>query len=86
MASAQLVADERLARGGRVAFGEDQVEHAQHHFQAIGEQMRGWDVVGDAGILDLALGPHQPLRQRRHRDEEGRRNLRGGQATQRVQG
>src|SRR5260221_7677705 len=51
-----------------------------------GKQVGRGDPVGDPGVMDLVFRPHQALGHRLLRDQEGPRNLRGGQAGQRAQG
>jgi hypothetical protein len=51
----QFMADERLAAGSRVAFGEDQVEDSQDRIEPLGQQVRGRDVVRNARVF-LSVG------------------------------
>jgi hypothetical protein len=67
------------------ALVEDQVHDGQSGGEPVREQMRRRHAERDAGRLDLALGPHEPLRHRRLRNEEGARDLRRGQAAERAQ-
>ena len=69
-----------------VALVVDQVDDGQHGVEAFAEQMSRRDPEGDPGRLDLALGPHQPLRHRALRHQEGAGDLVGGQSAQRAQG
>jgi hypothetical protein len=46
----------------------------------------GWDVVGDAGVFDLAFGAHQALGHGGQRYQECCGDFAGGQAAQGVQG
>ena len=82
---AQALAHEVGAGGGRVALVEQQVQHAEHRRGALGQQVVGRDPVGDAGVADLALGPHQALRHGRLGDEEGAGDLCRGQAGEGAQ-
>ena len=71
---AQVVAGE----GGR-AGGEHQVDHRQHGPEPVGQVGVAGHPVGDAGVADLALGAHQPLRHRRLGHQERVGDLLGGQ-------
>ena len=72
----QLAPDQRIAGRRRVALVVDQVEDLEHAVEALGEQVERRHAIRDAGIVDLALGPDEPLGKRRLRDEEGPRDLR----------
>ena len=72
---AQVAAHELVRAGRRVALVEDQVERRQHGAQPVRQLVVGRHHVRDVRGLDLALGPHQPLRHRRLRDEERARDL-----------
>ena len=74
-----------LARAGGVAFGEDQVEDAQHPRQAAGQLVAAGDPEDDPRVADLALGPHDPLRHRGLGHQERARHLGGGQPGQAPQ-
>jgi hypothetical protein len=80
------MADQGLTGGGGVAFGKDQVLNGQNCIQPFRQKVASRDVVRDIGVFDLALGAHQALGHGRRRDEESCGDLRGGQATQGVQG
>ena len=82
---AQLVANQRFASAGRVALGEDQVDHRQHGVEPFGQQMRRRHGVGNARISDLALGAHQPLGHGWRGHQKRRRDLGRRQAAERVQ-
>ena len=69
-----------------VALVEDQVDDGQHRRQPVRKQMVGRDAKGDAGGLDLALGPHEPLGHGRLRNDEGARDLSRRQSGERAQG
>ncbi len=77
---AQLRADQR-ALGGGVALVEDQVQDGQHPIQPLGQQLGRRDAVGDGGSADLALGPYEPLLDRRLAHHEGARDLAAGETT-----
>jgi hypothetical protein len=79
---AEVVADEPVARAGRVALVEDEVDDGQHGPQAVGELGLVGDPIRDPRVADLALGPDQPLGHGRLGDQEGPRDLRGGEASQ----
>ena len=55
----------REVAAAAVALVEDQVDDREHGREPIGQQMVGRHPERDAGGLDLALRPHQPLRHRR---------------------
>ncbi len=76
---------ERLAPGGRVVFVEDQIDHGQHGVEPGGHVVRAWHPVRNAGVTNLALGAHQPLRHRRGRNEERARDLVRLEAAQRSE-
>jgi hypothetical protein len=52
---AELVADESVTLGRRVALVEDQIHDPQHTAQAVGQLLVGRDAVGDVRVGDLAL-------------------------------
>ena len=83
---AQFVPDQGVPGSGGIAFGEDQIEDGEDGVEPFGQQMRGRDVVGDAGVFNFALGPHQPLGHGGHGQEKGGGDLGGGEAAQRLQG
>ncbi len=78
----QLAPDQGIARRRRVALVVDEVEDLEDAVEALGEQVERRHAVGDAGIVDLALGPDEPLGECRLRDEEGAGDLRCGEAAQ----
>ena len=82
---AQIQPQQLVARCGGVAFVEDQVNHGLHGREALRQLGRRRDLIGNARLLDLALGPHQPLRERRLRHEKCLRDLGGGEAAQSPQ-
>ena len=82
---AQLLADESIALGGRVALVEDQVHHLQDAAQAVGQLLVGRHPVGDARVGDLALRAHDPLAHGRLGDQEGAGDLAGRHAPERAQ-
>jgi len=71
---AQL-ADELIAGARGVPLVEDEIEDGEHRPQTAGEVGRIGHAVGDVGVADLVLGPHQSLRHGRLGDEEGVRDL-----------
>ena len=82
---AQLTPDQRVARRRRVALVEDEVQDPQDPVEPLGQELGRRDAIGDPGIADLALGPNEPLREGRLRDEEGARDLGRRQPAQRAQ-
>ena len=73
---------ERDRRVGHVGEGdvavarvERQVQHGEHPVQPLLQQLGRRNPVRDAGVLDLAARPHQPLRHRGLRHEERPRDL-----------
>ena len=83
---AQLATDEGVTGGGGVALVEDEVDHGEHRPQPGRQLGVGRHPVGDVVGADLLLGPHQPLRHRRLRHEEGPGDLGGLQAGDQPQG
>ena len=73
--AAEVPPHEGVACGGGVALVEDEVDDLQHRREALGQQVIRGHAVGDVGVADLALRPHEPLRHRRLRDEEGAGDL-----------
>jgi hypothetical protein len=69
-----------------VALVEDQVDDAEDGVEALAQQVRRWHPERDPGRPDLALGPHQPLRHRALRHQEGAGDLLGGEPAQGAQG
>ena len=82
---AQLLADEAIALGGRVALVEDQVHDPQHAAQAVGQLLVGRHPVRDVRVRDLALGAHDPLAHRRLGDQERAGDLARRHAAERPQ-
>ena len=81
----EIGADQRLALRRGVAFVEDEVDDREDRVEALGHVGRLGHDVGDAGDADLLLRPHQPLRHRRRRHEEGAGDRLGVEAAQRPQ-
>ena len=75
-----------VARRGRVALVEDQVQHVQHDAQTISSLVVGREPELRAGRLDRLLGPADPLRHRRLGNQERASDLRRGQTADRAQG
>jgi hypothetical protein len=65
---------------------EDQVDDRKHGRQPVGQQVRRGHAERDPGCLDLPLCADEALRHRLVRDEEGARDLLGGEAAQSPQG
>ena len=53
--------------GGEVGLVVREVDHGEDGVQALGHLVDAGHPYGDAGLDDLALGPHDPLRDRRLR-------------------
>jgi hypothetical protein len=83
--AAQVDAQQPLAAARGVAFVEDEVDRPQHAEQPLAELGFLGHAVRHARRADLALGAHEPLRERRGRDQEGPRDLLRGEAAQRVE-
>jgi hypothetical protein len=73
---AQLPPDERVPERRGVTLIEDQVDGGHDAVEALVERVVRGNLVGDAGVADLGLGPHEPLHHRRLRHEEPARDLR----------
>ena len=82
----QVQAQRAVAAAGRVAFVEDEVEHAQHAAQALGELVRLRHFVGNARVAYLGLGAHDALRHGRRRYQKGMRDFFRRQAAHLAQG
>ena len=76
----QVDSRERLARRRRIAFVEDEIDHAQHAREALGQFVRPRHLVGDAGVADLRLRAHDALRQRGRGEQECLRDFLGREA------
>ncbi len=63
-----------LCRARQIPLVEDEVQDGEDGAESFGEVRR--DRHRDPGVADLALGPHDSLRQSRFRDDESRRDLR----------
>jgi hypothetical protein len=81
----QIGAHQRGAARRRIPFVEDQVDHGQDRVEprrhVVGVRHR----IRNPGGANLSLGPHQSLRHRRRRDEEGARDLVGVEAAERPE-
>ena len=82
---AQLPADQGIAGRRRVALVVDEVQDLEDAVEALRQQVERRHAVGDAGVADLALGPDEPLGERRLRDQEGPRDLRCREAAERPE-
>ena len=71
----QLLADQPFTRASGVALVEDQVDDGENGREAVRQVGLFGDPVGDTGVSDLALGPHQSLGHRRLGDQERVRDL-----------
>ena len=74
-----------VAGGGGVALVEDEIDHLEHRGQPWGEVAAPGNLEGNVRFGEGALGPHDALGDGRHRDEEGARDLFGGQAAEQAQ-
>jgi len=81
----EVGAGHRVAGRGRVAFVEHQIDDVQHGLEALGQLGRRGHLIRNAGVADLSLGTHDPLRDGRGRREEGARDLFGGEAAHLAQ-
>ena len=70
---------------GQVPLVEHQVDHREHGRQPVGVLGRVGHLEPDAALPQLALGPGEPLRHRRHRHQERGGDLGGAQAAGGVQ-
>ena len=68
------------------ALVEHEVDHGEDRRQPVRELVVGRYGERDAGVADLVLRPRQSLAHRLERDEEGERDLFGGQAAKGAQG
>ena len=82
---AQALSNEVCPFGSRVALVEEQVQHGEHGGQTVRQKVGGRHPVRDAGVADLALGPHETLGHRRLGDEEGTGDLGRRQSCERPQ-
>ncbi len=74
---AQFSADQPFACRCQIAFVEDQVDDGLHRCPAFGQGVVRRHLIGDARVVNLALRPHQSLRQGRFGQKEGPRDLAG---------
>ena len=74
-----------LARGCRIAFGEDEIDHREHAAQPRLQRFAFRHLVGNSGEPDFLLGADQALRHGVLADQKGARDLRGGQPADRAQ-
>lgn len=84
--AAEIGAGQAGAGGGRVALVEHQVDHLQDVAQPLGEFLQGRYLVGNPGLADLVLGPHDALGDGAGRGEEGAGDLLGAQVADLAQG
>ena len=82
---AQLSPHQVLAGGGGVALVEDQVDDREHGVEAVGQRGVARQLERDPGVADLALGPDQALGHGGVGHEERPRDLRPGQAADRLE-
>src|SRR6516165_11191917 len=81
----KLTPDERVSGGGGIALVEDEIDDHLHRSAALGQSVLRWYLIGDARILDRALGAHEALRQSGLSDEKRARDLLGRQAAESAQ-
>ena len=74
------------AATGRVALVEDEVQHGQDRAQPVGQGGGVRYPVGDLGVADLALGPHQALGHGGLGDQEGPGDLVGLEPAEQPEG
>src|ERR1700674_3985782 len=79
---AELLTDQALPRTRRVTLVEDEIDDGQDGPNPAREIGLVRDAVRDARIADLALGTDQSLSHRRFGDQEGARDLGGGEPSQ----
>ncbi len=82
---AEVLAEQPIARGRGVALVEDQVHDGQHGAEAGVKVRRAGDPIRDLRVADLPFRPDESLGHRRLRDEEGARDLRGGEPSEQPQ-
>ena len=68
-----------------VAGIEDEIDRREHGAQPLRQQVLGRHAQGNAGVADLALRAHEPLRERRLGDDERPRDLRRRQPADEAQ-
>jgi hypothetical protein len=71
-----------VAGGGGIAFVEDQVDDLQHRRQPRRQLVASRHLERHPRLGEGPLGAHDALRQRRLRDEEGARDLLGGEPSE----
>ncbi len=81
---AQLRTQPVVARRGRVALVEHQVDHLEHRGQALLQLVTGRGLEGHLRLGERPLGPDDALRHRRLRDQERPGDLLGGQAAEQA--
>ena len=70
------VAPHEIGAGrGAVTLVEEEVHDREHCDGALGEQVRRWHAVRDAGVADLVLGAHEALGHRRLGHQKGAGDL-----------
>ena len=69
-----------------VALIEDQVNDGENGVETLAEQVNRWHAKRDCRSFDLSLGPHQPLRHRALRYQEGTGDLVGAEPPEGAQG
>ena len=74
-----------VAGGGGVALVEDQIDDFEDRREASSAVGAARDLERDVGVGECALGPHDALGDGRLRNEEGARDLLGGQTSQQTE-
>lgn len=75
-----------VAGGRRVALVEDEVDRLEHRGEAVGQLVAFGDLEGHPRRRERALRAHDPLRDRRLRDQVCAGDLPGRQAGEQAQG
>ena len=77
---AEFPAHQTIAGAGRVAFVEDEIEHGLYSGKAFGQGAGIGDLVGNACLLNLALGANKALCKRSLRNQKSAGDLRCGES------
>ena len=81
----EVGADQIIAGTCCIPLVEHQIDDGEYRGEPVEEVVVGRHLEGNIGVLDLALRPHDSLRQRRLRDQEGPGDLRGPKPSYRPQ-
>lgn len=74
----EVAADEGIAAAGGVALVENEVDHAEHARESLGQAMIGRHLVGNASVAELAPCAHEPFGQGGLGHQKSAGNLRRG--------